>query len=158
MNAIARPLSWFAWHEARLTWRDLVAMITAGRKSRAWAAVVWLLAFQVALHTIAYVVLHNFAKGGLRPDLPTLVSVTAAILLSGSAMLSQAMETVTRIFYTRSDLELILSAPVRTDRVFAVRIGAIAISAAVMAALVIGPFINVLIGARDRVGLEPMAS
>ena len=48
----------------------------------------------------------------------------AALLLSFSLMLSQAMESVTRAFYARSDLELILSSPVDARQVFAVRIGA----------------------------------
>ena len=67
-----------------------------------------------ALHGIAYLVL---GRGGAalaqNHDLPALVGVMAGIILSGSAMLSQAMESVTRTFYTRSDLELILSSPVR---------------------------------------------
>ena len=141
----ARSLSWFARHEARLTWRDMLAMMTAGRRGRERAAAVWLLAFVVGLHVIAYVVLRNYAPDGLKPDINTLIGVTTAILLSGSAMLSQAMENVTRIFYTRSDLELILSAPVKTGRVFAVRIAAMSISAILMSAVLIGPFIDVLI-------------
>ena len=144
-DSAARPLSWFARHEARLTWRDMMAMMTAGRRGRKRAAAIWLLAFLVGLHAIAYLVLRNYAPNGLKPDLPALVGVTASILLSGSAMLSQAMETVTRIFYTRSDLELILSAPVRAANVFAVRIGAMAVSAILMSAALIGPFINILI-------------
>ena len=144
-ESVARPLSWFARHEARLTWRDMLAMMTAGRRGRERTAAIWLLAFVIGLHAIAYLVLRNYAPDGFHADLPTLVGVTAAILLSGSAMLSQAMENVTRIFYTRSDLELILSAPVKTSRVFAVRIGAMAISAVLMSAVLIGPFINVLI-------------
>jgi ABC-2 type transport system permease protein len=146
MSASAvRPLSWFARHEARLTWRDIQAMMTAGRKGRERAAAIWLTAFVIGLHIIAYLVVRNFAGTGLKPDLPTLIGTTVSILLSGSAMLSQAMENVTRIFYSRSDLELILSAPVRADRVFAVRIAAMAISSGLMSALVVGPFIDVLI-------------
>src|SRR6266850_2949826 len=79
-----------------------------------------------------------------RRDLPTFVIVTAGIFLSGSAMLAQAMESVTRTFYLRSDLELILSAPVQAGKLFAVRIAAMALSAAFMSMLVIGPFIDVL--------------
>ena len=140
-----RPLSWFARHEARLTWRDIVAMMTAGRRGRERAAAIWLAAFVIGLHFIAYLVIRNLGGSGFRPDLPTLIGITAAILLSGSAMLSQAMENVTRIFYSRSDLELILSAPIKTENLFAVRIGAMAISSGLMSALVIGPFINILI-------------
>jgi ABC-2 type transport system permease protein len=92
---------------------------------------------------VAYLVLH-FVTGPVRPDLSTLVAVTAAIALTGSAMLAQAMESVTRTFYTRSDLELILTAPVQPGKLFAVRVAAMALSAAGMSMLVLGPFIDVL--------------
>ena len=141
----ARSLSWFAHHEARLAWRDTLAMMTAGRPNREGRVVLWLAAFALALHSVAYLVIRNYVGGQIQPDLPTLVTVTTTILLSGSAMLSQAMESVTRTFYTRSDLELILSAPVRAEKLFAVRIGAMALSAALLSILLIGPFINVLI-------------
>jgi len=141
----ARPLSWFAHHEARLAWRDMLAMMTAGRPNREGRVAIWLAAFALALHGVAYLVIRNYAGRGIQPDPPTLITVTATILLSGSAMLSQAMESVTRTFYTRSDLELILSAPVPAEKLFSVRIGSMALSAALMSILLIGPFINVLI-------------
>ena len=141
----ARSLSWFAHHEARLAWRDTLAMMTAGRPNREGRVVLWLAAFALALHSVAYLVIRNYVGSQIQPDLPTLVTVTTTILLSGSAMLSQAMESVTRTFYTRSDLELILSAPVRAEKLFAVRIGAMALSAALLSILLIGPFIDVLI-------------
>ncbi len=54
------------------------------------------------------------------------------------------MESVTRAFYARSDLDLILSSPASVRRVFAVRIGAIALSTMLLAMLLAGPFINAL--------------
>ncbi len=141
----ARSLPWFARHEARLAWRDMLAMMTAGRPGREPWVAIWIAAFAIALHAVAYLVIRNFVARQIQADLPALIAVTATILLSGSAMLSQAMESVTRTFYSRSDLELILSAPVQADRVFAVRIGAMALSAALLSVLLIGPFIDILI-------------
>ena len=60
-------------------------------------------------------------------------------------MLSQAMESVTRAFYARSDLDLILSSPAAARKVFAVRIAAMALSMILMAVLLGAPFINVLV-------------
>lgn len=144
MNAI-HSLTWFARHEGRLAWRDALSMMTAGRPDRERRAWIWLGAFAIALHGIAYLLVRNFVTQEMRADLPTLIAVTASILLSGSAMLSQAMESVTRTFYSRTDLELILSAPVKAERLFAVRIGAMALSAAMLSILLMGPFIDVLI-------------
>jgi ABC-2 type transport system permease protein len=59
--------------------------------------------------------------------------------------MSQAMESVTRAFYARSDLDLILSSPVASRRVFAVRIATMAASTMLMAMLLSAPFINILI-------------
>ena len=136
-------LLWFARFEARLAWRDALSMMTAGRLGSRSKLVLGLFAFTLVLHGVALLVLH-FVPGVIRADIATLVIVTAGIGLSGSAMLAQAMETVTRTFYIRSDLELILTAPVPADKLFAVRIAAMALSAAFMSMLVIGPFINVL--------------
>jgi ABC-2 type transport system permease protein len=141
----SRSLAWFARHEARLAWRDMLSMMTAGRRERERKVAIGVAVFALFLHGIAFVVLRQFAKGGIRPDLPTLIAVTTGILLSGSAMLSQAMESVTRTFYSRSDMEFILSAPVRVDELFAVRIASIALTAILMSVFLIGPFIDVLI-------------
>jgi ABC-2 type transport system permease protein len=136
-------LLWFARFEARLAWRDALSMMTAGRLGRQRKLALGLITFLTFVHLVAYLVL-RFVEGAVRPDLPTFVLVTAGIALSGSAMLAQAMETVTRTFYTRSDLELILSAPMVPSKLFAVRIAAMALSGAGMSILVMGPFINVL--------------
>jgi ABC-2 type transport system permease protein len=137
-------LAWFARHEMRLAWRDLVAMLTAGRRAREWMAAVGMIVFVAVMHGIAWLVVRNVPAPGLHPDPGTLIAVTCAMCLSGSAMLSQAMENVTRAFYTRSDLELILSSPAPVQRLFAVRIGGTALSTGAMSLLIAGPFIDVL--------------
>lgn len=143
---MTRPgsLLWFAHHEFRLSWRDVHAMFTAGRRRSESMAIITTLAFVIVLHGIAFLVLGRIGGRAIQPDLQTLITLTATMLLSGSAMLSQAMESVTRAFYSRSDLELILSSPADTNKLFAVRIAAIALSVGAMSLLIAGPFINVL--------------
>jgi len=51
---------------------------------------------------------------------------------------------VTRAFYSRSDLDLILTSPASARKVFAVRMGRIAAAAVVIAVLLAAPFVNVL--------------
>jgi len=137
-------LTWFARHETRLAWRETLAMMTGGRPERLRKVALGVIAFVAFMHLVAYFAVGHLAYAALERDLPTLVAVMAGVLLSGSAILSQAMESVTRTFYTRSDLELILSSPARSQRLFAVRIGAIALSVGAMSLLLMGPFINVL--------------
>ncbi len=143
---MSRPgtLLWFAGHELRLTWRDLVYMLTAGRRRRARGVAIGLLAFAAFMHLLAFSMVAPYANVGRDPDKLVLVVVTGSALLSWSLMLSQAMESVTRAFYARSDLDLILSSPVAARRLFAVRIAALALSIGLMAMLLAAPFINIL--------------
>jgi len=142
--SVPGSLNWFARHEMRLAWRDALSMMTAGRRNRERMVVVGVVIFASFMHVVAFLALGRLGKVGVVPSLQTLIYVTAAAFLSGSAMLSQAMESVTRTFYSRSDLELILSSPIDAGRLFAVRIGAIALSVSVMSLFLIGPFIDVL--------------
>ena len=137
-------LRWFARHEMRLAWRDALSMMTAGRRDRERAVAIGVVIFIAFMHVVAFLALGRLGKVGITPSLQTLIYVTAAAFLSGSAMLSQAMESVTRTFYSRSDLELILSSPVRANRLFAVRIAAMALTVSAMSLFLIGPFIDIL--------------
>ena len=60
-------------------------------------------------------------------------------------MISQAMKSITRAFYARSDLELILASPVETKELFGVRIATVALATTMMSLPLAAPFINVLI-------------
>src|SRR4030095_1189470 len=77
-------------------------------------------------------------------DRAALVVITGCALLSWSLMVSQALESVTRAFYTRADLDLILSSPAAARKVFAVRMATMALSITGMALLLSAPAINVL--------------
>jgi ABC-2 type transport system permease protein len=137
-------LVWFARHESRLAWRDWLAMMTAGRRRRVRTVAIAVIVFVAFMHFVAYSMVGRFAEIGRDPDQATLVVITGSLLLSWSLMVSQAMESVTRAFYARSDLDLILSSPAAARRVFAVRIGTMALSIVLTGALLAGPFINVL--------------
>jgi hypothetical protein len=80
-----------------------------------------LIAIALFLHGFAYLVLYQSADLSRPPDKRMLVMLTGTLALYGSMMLSQAMEAVTRAFYGRGDLDLILSSPVAAWRLFAVR-------------------------------------
>ncbi|MGE0120740.1 MAG: hypothetical protein AB7S71_19045 [Dongiaceae bacterium] len=137
-------LTWFARHECRLTWRDWLYMMTAGRRYRARLVAAGFAGFVVFMHLIAYSMVARYAAVGVDPDKPALIVITGSAALSWSLMLSQAMESVTRAFYSRADLDLILSSPVSARRLFAVRIAAMALSITCMSMLLAAPFINVL--------------
>ena len=140
----ATALTWFARHEIRLAWREWLAMMTGGRRKRT-RAVIGLIVFAAIMHLPAYAVIGRFADLRAPLDKSSLIVMTATIFLAWALMLSQAIESVTRVFYARADLDLIMSSPVRLDNVFSVRIAAIALSVTAMALLLSTPFVDVLV-------------
>jgi ABC-2 type transport system permease protein len=140
----ATDLAWFARHEIRLAWREFLAMV-AGQRGRKRAAIIGIILFAAILHLPAYAVIGRFADLQMPLDKPSLIVMSATIALAWALMLSQAIESVTRVFYARADLDLIMSSPVRLANVFSIRIAAIALSVTGMALLFSTPFIDVLI-------------
>jgi ABC-2 type transport system permease protein len=135
-------LAWFARHELTLAWRDWVAMMSGGRTVREHAITIGTLVFVGLLHWLAYAILSPILANGVIEDKATLVLLTAMLLAAFSMMLSQSIEQVTRAFYARADLDLILSSPAASQHLFAVRIGAVAFAGTAMTSLLAAPFIN----------------
>jgi ABC-2 type transport system permease protein len=138
-------LTWFARHEIRLAWREWLAIMTAGRRGRTRAAIIGLVFLAAFLHLPAYAVIGRFADLQAPLDKSSLIVITVTIFLAWALMLSQAIESVTRVFYARADLDLIMSSPVALANVFSVRIAAIALSVTAMALLLSTPFVDVLV-------------
>ncbi len=143
MSARPGTVFWFARHEMRLAWRDWLAMITAGRRERLPRAIMAVTTFVIFMHVVAYWMVARYAQAAA--DKATLVTIGASALLSWLLMISQAMESVTRAFYSRSDLDLILASPVAAEKLFAVRIATIAVLLPLMALPLAAPFIDMLI-------------
>jgi ABC-2 type transport system permease protein len=140
----AAALTWFARHEIRLAWREWLAMI-AGRRGKRKRAIIALIVFVAIMHLPAYAVIGRFADLQAPLGKQELIVITATIFLAWALMLSQAIESVTRVFYARADLDLIMSSPANLANVFSVRIAAIGLSVIGMALLFSTPFIDVLV-------------
>jgi len=140
----ATALTWFARHEFRLAWREWLAMMTGGRR-KARTAVIGLVIFAALMHLPAWAVIGRYAYLRAPLDKTSLIVMTATVLLAWALMLSQAIESVTRVFYSRADLDLIMSSPARLANVFSIRIGAIALTVTAMALLLSTPFVDVLV-------------
>jgi ABC-2 type transport system permease protein len=119
-------------------------MLTAGHRGRERTAAIVLLVFLVLMHLMALAMVAPYARLGDAEGKVSLIVITSGIILSFSLMLSQAMESVTRGFYARDDLDLILCSPINARKVFCVRILAMAASISLMALLLAAPFINIL--------------
>ena len=143
MSAAPGTTLWFARHEWRLAWRDWLAMMSGGRRKRLRRAVIAIAIFVLFMHFVAYWMVGRYADAAA--DRATFVTITASILLSWLLMISQAMESTTRAFYARSDLDLILASPAAAEKLFAVRIATVALSMALMALPLAAPFIDILV-------------
>jgi ABC-2 type transport system permease protein len=141
----ATGLVWFARHELRLAWREWLAMMTAGRRGRKRAAIIGSIVLAAVMHLPAYAVIGRYADLQAPLDKSSLIVMSATMFLAWALMLSQAIESATRVFYARADLDLIMSSPVRLANVFSVRIAAIAVSVVAMALLFSTPFVDVLV-------------
>jgi ABC-2 type transport system permease protein len=141
-----RSLRWLARQETRLSWRDLIWLMTAGYRWRTRSVVFWLAFVAVGIHFAAWAMVGRYAQ--LRAEgagLDALTAVTGSIALSFFLMLSQALEQVTRLFYGRGDLDLLKSSPVSLRKVLGLRVVSVATSTVAMTLFVAGPFINVLV-------------
>ena len=65
-----------------------------------------MVAIVLLMHGLAWVTLPRSADLAATPDHRALVVIGGTLLLYGSLMLSQALESVTRAFYARGDLDL----------------------------------------------------
>jgi len=143
-NSAAGSLKWFARHEFNLSWRDFVRMMSAGKPGREKIVVAFVILAVIVTHAIAYMLLKS-ESGKLDVNSKSmLLTISGCIALTFSLMMSQAMELVTRTFYSRSDLDLVLSSPTSEKRVFAVRIGAISVATSMLPMLLFGSVINTL--------------
>lgn len=145
MSAAARPsaLMQFTHHELRLGWRDWSWLFSGRRNRSTRRAMIGIAIFAAGLHLIAYAVLSSFFQGGGELNQTALAMMTVSMVLSFTMILSQAMESVTRAFYARDDLDLILSSPAPSRDMFLVRIAMMGLTNWIMAVMLIAPFINI---------------
>jgi len=136
-------MPWFAAHEARLMWRDGVAMMTGGYPARRIALIIVIAIAAVLMHLLANAIVAPWVANGIVPDKSTLVVITGSGLLFWTVMLSQALESITRAYYSRSDLDLILSSPASSNTLFAVRTGITAATTLLLACLLASPVVPV---------------
>src|ERR1700759_5193456 len=140
----ATALSWFARHELRLAWREWLGVGNRWARRRTRAAIIGLIIFAAVMHLPAWAVVGRFATLQAPLDKSSLIVLSATIFLAWALMLSQAIESVTRVFYARADLDLIMSSPAALPNIFSIRIVSIAISVTGMALLLSTPFVDVL--------------
>lgn len=137
-------LTWFARHEISLFWRDWTALIVRGKAHRKIFAGLALGAFVIGMHVVAWFTVTGAVDLQRIDPQAVYIFVTGCALVSLSLMVSQSLESVTRAFYARADLDLILTSPAPSNRIFTIRICAVALTSVMMSALLVAPFLNVM--------------
>ncbi len=137
-------LRWFANHEARLIWRDFASLVTGGKPGRMAVVGLIIVCFIAGMHVFAAYLLGPVVAEGLVAGKSLYLTISAALLMLFSLMFSQAIESVTRAYYTRSDLDLILSSPAPSHRLFEVRTVVLAFQTVMLSAFIAAPVINTL--------------
>ncbi len=149
-NAYARrksrsqSTSWFAAHEARLMWRDFASMMTGGKPHRIITVALILLGLIIGAHWFVAFLLQPVTSAGLVVNKQLLLIISGSLALLFSLMFSQAIESVTRAYYARSDLDLILSSPAPSHRLFEVRTMVLGLQTVLLSLFIASPVINVL--------------
>jgi ABC-2 type transport system permease protein len=144
MTVAPASLPWFARHELTLAWRDALAMMTGGRPARSLGVGIFLAIVYGLLHLLAFGLVLPWTQAGIVLDRPTLLMLTGTGMLFWTIMLSQALESVTRVYYARSDLDLILSSPASARRLFVVRTVGVVLATVSLAGLLASPLLNTL--------------
>ena len=137
----SRPGSvfWLLGHDARLAWRDFRATFNALSNR---ALVVLLVVLLCVMHAAAWPIATRFAELTERSSDRGLVDAQAgpAVLFILLLLVAQTLNGVTKLLYTRGDLELMLSSPVSARAVLFVRSLAVAGGALTSASLFVVPF------------------
>ena len=140
----ANSVGWFAAHELRLIWRDFASLVTAGKPGRIALVGSIIVAFIAGMHWFAAHLLSPVLEAGITVDKASLVMVSGVLAMMFSLMFSQAIESVTRAYYARSDLDLLLSSPATVRRLFQVRTSVLTLQTVLLSVAIASPVINVL--------------
>lgn len=141
MTLTPASIPWFARHELRLAWRDALHMMTGGRRTRLVGWIVGSIAVYAVMLLVAWFTVQPWIASGAVVDKQTLVLVTGTGALFWAVTLSQALESVTRVYYGRSDLDLVLSSPASARLLFAVRAGALFLNTAALGCILVSPLV-----------------
>src|SRR5690348_14559077 len=127
-----RSLLWLARQEGRISWRDLVYLMTAGGRWRMRWVGIWIAIVIAIMHAIAWQMVARYADMSLPAAPSALTALSGSIGLGFFLMLSQSLEQVTRLFYGRGDLDLLKSSPVSLRRMLGLRVLSVAATTTAM--------------------------
>jgi ABC-2 type transport system permease protein len=131
---------WLLRHELRLAWYG-ATVNKGGRRRPGWATIVAWIAGSVFLHVFAWTALSRLERGEVPLALlAPLVSVV--LVVCATFMLSNALKGSVLALFERGDLDLLLSSPLPSRSIFAVRLLGVASGSAALFLYLFAPFAN----------------
>ncbi|MGI9364097.1 MAG: permease [Rhizobiaceae bacterium] len=140
----SNSLLWYAAHEVRLIWRDFSSLVTAGKPHGIVLVASIIAVFTAGMHMFVIHLMRNQLANGILADKATMLMISGLAIMLFSLMFSQAIESVTRAYYARADLDLLLSSPATSQKMFQVRTSILALQTTIFAVLIASPLVNVL--------------
>ena len=142
-------IPWLLAHELRLAWYG--AAVNAGRKGGkegkrrpGVVGIAFGLVGYIALHAVAFALLRKL-DGGPLPEAVLAMPLAIVLAVCATLMLSSALKSCVVAMFERGDLDLLLSSPLPSRSIFAVRLLGIAASTAVPYWFLAGPFANMAV-------------
>jgi ABC-2 type transport system permease protein len=140
VKAVPGSALWLLGHELRLAWYN--SAVSGGKRRPGIASiVVWIVAW-TAMHGLAFALLHALGKHPIDRALLGVLAGLVLLVLS-TFMLSGALKACTLALFERGDLDLLLSSPLPSRSIFAVRLLGVAASSAVLFLFLFTPFAHV---------------
>lgn len=156
MKPAAGSALWLLRHELRMF---LIGVSGARSKQRGkrTALAVWAAA-ALAMHWFAFYVVHKLGtSGGGAPPQALLAAVTGIMFGAFTLMLSTGLRASVEVLFERGDLDLLLSSPLSSRSIFAVRLAGIAAGTCALFLFFLAPFAHagLLLGQPRWLGIYP---
>lgn len=143
MSARPGSIPWLLRHELRLVWFNSGLGTGKGGARRHPGKIsiaVWL-GMWLILHAVAYALM-RFQDGAGPPSRQLLLIVTVMLASSLTLMLSSGLKSSVEVLFTRADLDLLLSSPLPSRSIFAVRLAGIVLGVAALYLFFLAPVAN----------------
>lgn len=151
---------WLLCHELRLYYFRLGGSRTASagsaRRGPSRTSLAVMALASCGLHVFAWSLLPALASRGSAPAV--LIGTGMLCLAAFSLMLSQGLKTSVEVLFERGDLDLLLSSPLPSRSIFAVRLGAVVIGTGGLYLFLLAPFahVGVLLGQPHWLAIYPL--
>jgi ABC-2 type transport system permease protein len=141
VSAAPGSIRWLLGHELRLAWYG-AAVNKGGKRRPGWGSIaVWAVGF-IGLHAIAFALWHALGRAGMGDPVLAL-PISLMVVVCSTFMLSSSLRACVLALFERGDLDLLLSSPLPSRSIFAVRLLGVAAVTALPYVYLAGPFANV---------------